>query len=59
MEDIGDIRVIETPGGRMEFKLRKCQNCGSYWAPEKQLEYIAEKTGLELKAFDLCPDCRD
>jgi len=59
MEDIGDIRVIETPSGRMEFKLRKCQNCGSYWAPEKQLEYIAEKTGLELKAFDLCPDCRD
>lgn len=59
MEDVGDMRVINTPSGRMEFKLRQCKNCGSYWAPEKQLEYMASKASLELGAFDLCPDCRD
>jgi predicted molibdopterin-dependent oxidoreductase YjgC len=59
MEDSGDTRTICTPSGQMEFKLKRCNNCGRYWAPEKQLEYMAEKSGLELAAFDLCTDCRD
>ncbi len=59
MADVGDTRVIITPSGRMEFKLRRCQKCGSYWTPEKQLEYIAEKAGSASETFDLCPDCRD
>ena len=42
-----------------EFKLRQCPGCGSYWAPEKQLAFIAKKANIPLKTFSLCPDCRD
>jgi ferredoxin len=59
VEDIGDKRIITTPSGRMEFKLRQCKSCGSYWAPEKQIEYMVQEANLPLEKFDLCPDCRD
>jgi len=59
VEDVGDTRIINTPSGKMEFKLRKCRTCGNYWAPEKQLDYIAKKWHLEPGIFDTCPDCRD
>lgn len=58
-EDVGDTRYIKWPTSQMEFKLKKCQSCGSYWIPERQIEYIIEKTGLPAGAFDKCPDCRD
>ena len=58
-EDVGDTRVITLPHATMEFKLKKCSKCGNYWAPEKQLEYIARKAGLAPGAFDVCPNCRD
>jgi bidirectional [NiFe] hydrogenase diaphorase subunit len=58
-EDVGDIRVITMPNDKMEFKLKKCNKCGKYWAPEKQLDYIAKKAGIEPEAFDVCPDCKD
>jgi hypothetical protein len=47
------------PHVKMEFKLKKCDKCGRYWAPQRQLDYIAKKAGLPLKTFDVCPDCRD
>jgi len=62
LEDIGDTRTITMPNPRMqkiEFKLKKCSKCGKYWAPEKQLDYIAKKAGLTPEEFDICPDCRD
>jgi bidirectional [NiFe] hydrogenase diaphorase subunit len=62
MEDIGDTRTITMPNPKMqkiEFRLKKCSKCGKYWAPERQLEYIAEKAGLAVGEFDVCPDCRD
>jgi len=59
VEDIGNTRIINTPSGKMEFKLKKCKTCGKYWAPEKQLDYIVEKWHLEPEIFDSCPDCRD
>jgi len=59
VEDIGDTRTINTPSGKLEFKLKKCKTCGKYWAPEKQLDYIIEKWNLEPDIFDTCPDCRD
>jgi bidirectional [NiFe] hydrogenase diaphorase subunit len=59
MEDIGDTRVITMPNCKMEFKLKQCKNCGNYWAPEKQLDYIAKIANIDPKAFDLCPNCRD
>lgn len=58
-EDVGDKRVIEMPNVSMEFKLKKCSKCGKYWAPERQLDYIAKEAGLAPEAFDVCPDCRD
>jgi len=58
MEDIGDTRIIDMPQVKMEFKLRKCNKCGKYWAPERQLEYIAKIAGLAPEIFDVCPDCR-
>ena len=58
-EDVGNTRYIYWPNNSMEFKLRKCKTCGNYWIPERQLEYIIEKTKLPPSAFDNCPDCRD
>jgi len=57
--DVGDTRTINTPSGKMEFKLKKCKVCGRYWAPEKQLDYIIKMSNLEPEIFDTCPDCRD
>jgi len=57
--DDGDKRIMLTPSGRMEFKLKQCSKCNDYWIPEKQLEYMTQKTNIPLKMFDLCPDCRD
>jgi ferredoxin len=59
LEDDGDTRVITIPDGRMEFRLQKCRVCGSYWAPEKQLDYIASKAGLPRDTLDVCIDCRE
>lgn len=59
MTDVGSKRIMITPSGRMEFKLKQCTKCGDYWIPEKQLEYMAQKTNIPLKMFDLCLDCRD
>ncbi len=59
MEDVGGKRIITWPNCRAEFKLRQCPGCGSYWAPEKQLAFMAKKANIPLKTFSLCPDCRD
>jgi bidirectional [NiFe] hydrogenase diaphorase subunit len=57
--DKGNKRVIKWPHNTMEFKLQKCSVCGSYWAPEKQIEYVAATSGTPLSDYDACPDCRD
>jgi bidirectional [NiFe] hydrogenase diaphorase subunit len=59
MEDKGGTRVVKWPHNRMEFKLKKCSVCGKYWAPEKQIEYIARISGTPLSDYDACPDCRE
>jgi len=59
LEDNGDKREIRMPHVTMEFKLKKCSVCGNYFAPEKQLDYIAQLAGLSPEAFDKCPTCRD
>ncbi len=58
-EDIGSRRLIKWPHNQMEFKLKKCSVCGGYWAPEKQIRYIAKISGTSLKDYDVCPDCRE
>ena len=52
-------RVINTPDLKMEFAMKACTKCGSYYAPQKQLGYMAKTANLPLEKFDLCMDCRD
>ena len=59
MVDNDGTRLVKWPHNRMEFKMRKCTVCGQYWAPEKQIEYIAKISGTPLSQYDICPDCRD
>ena len=59
LEDVGDTRIITMPNCRLEFKLKQCPKCGTYWAPEKQLEYMVKKANISPEVFDLCPDCRE
>jgi NADH dehydrogenase/NADH:ubiquinone oxidoreductase subunit G len=59
LEDKNGTRVIKWPHNWMEFKLKKCSVCGRYWAPEKQVEYVARTSGTPLSDYDVCPDCRD
>jgi NADH dehydrogenase/NADH:ubiquinone oxidoreductase subunit G len=59
MSDKDGTRVIKWPHNRMEFKLKKCSVCGQYWAPEKQVEYVARTSGTPLSDYDVCPDCRE
>jgi len=62
MADKGDARTLTMRSQKIhkvKFKLRQCKKCGSYWAPEKQLDFISKTTGVSPETFDLCPDCRD
>ncbi|MFC2022727.1 2Fe-2S iron-sulfur cluster-binding protein [Chloroflexota bacterium] len=59
VEDVDGVRKITMPHSAMEFKMKKCDRCGGYWAPERQLEYIIKKARLPADAFDTCPDCRE
>ena len=56
--DTGSKRIISWPKGTVDFQLKQCTRCGTHYAPVKQVEYMAEKSGLSLTEFDLCPDCR-
>jgi len=54
MEATEDTRKI---WGRT-FKMKKCDVCGRYFAPEDQLKYISKKTGVPLKELAICTNCR-
>ncbi len=58
MKDNRGKRLMMWPHNQMEFKMKKCKVCGNYWAPVKQIEYIAKISGTPRKDYDLCPDCR-
>ncbi len=58
LEDKGDTRTIRMPNNKMTFKMQKCSVCGQYFAPKKQIEYMAKKSGRPLEFFDKCPSCR-
>ena len=32
---------------------------GNYWAPEKQLDYIAKRSNLAPEVFEACSNCWD
>ncbi|MDD4635053.1 MAG: 2Fe-2S iron-sulfur cluster-binding protein [Dehalococcoidales bacterium] len=58
MEDQGDKRIITWPSSSHEFKMKKCESCGNYFAPEKQVSFMMKKSGLEAEKFNLCMTCR-
>jgi len=58
LKDTDGIRTITMPNCRMEFKMKRCPGCGDYFAPEKQLKWMAEKANISPEVFSLCPDCQ-
>ncbi|MBN1663458.1 MAG: (2Fe-2S)-binding protein [Deltaproteobacteria bacterium] len=54
MESTEDTRTI---WGRT-FKMKACDVCGRYFAPEDQLKYISKKTGVPVKNLSTCVSCR-
>jgi len=56
IEDIGDTRIIHN--WKAEFKLKQCKSCGSYFAPQAQLDYLKQILDVPEDHFDLCQVCR-
>ena len=56
--DRGGKRTISWPYQKKEFPMSKCKTCGTYWAPVKQIEYMAGKSGRPMEYFDTCMDDR-
>lgn len=56
IEDVGDTRKIHK--WKVEFKLKQCEVCGKYFAPEAQLDYLRKTLDLPEEHFKLCQDCR-
>ena len=59
MVDKNGSRLIKWPHNQIKFKMKKCAVCGLYWAPVKQIEYIAKISGTPVSDYDTCPNCRD
>ena len=58
LEDKGGIRSIEMPHNKHEFELARCSQCGRYFMPVKQVEWMAKKSGQPVEFFSVCPTCR-
>jgi bidirectional [NiFe] hydrogenase diaphorase subunit len=58
MTDSGDTRTVKWPHNEMKFKMQQCPVCQQYWAPVKQLEYVAKISGTPLSDYTVCPGCR-
>ena len=56
IEDVGDTRTIRN--WNAEYKLKACKACGTYFAPEAQLEYLRKTLDLPEEHFELCQVCR-
>jgi bidirectional [NiFe] hydrogenase diaphorase subunit len=59
MSDKRGTRTIKWPHNTMKFKMQKCAVCGLYWAPVKQIEYIAKISGTPVSDYAICPSCRE
>lgn len=58
MDDKNGTRIVKWPHNQMKFKMQKCTVCGEYWAPVKQIEYIAKISGTPVSDYGVCPNCR-
>ncbi len=53
-EDNGAVRKI----WNREFQMRKCEQCGDFYMPKAQVEFMKKKLGIADEFFNKCPDCR-
>jgi len=58
LEDKGGIRSIEMPHNKRQFEMVKCSQCGRYFMPKKQVEWMAKKSGQPVEFFSVCTTCR-
>jgi bidirectional [NiFe] hydrogenase diaphorase subunit len=58
LEDKNGIRILKWPHNQEKFKMQKCSVCGEYWAPLKQIEFIAKTSGTTVSDYGVCPNCR-
>ena len=58
MKDSRGRRTIKWPHQKMRFQLAKCDVCGGYWAPEKQIAHVMKLSGTGPEEYTTCPDCR-
>jgi bidirectional [NiFe] hydrogenase diaphorase subunit len=58
LEDKNGVRTVKWPHNYVKFKMQQCTVCGEYWAPVKQLEYIAKISGTPVSDYSVCPNCR-
>jgi NADH dehydrogenase/NADH:ubiquinone oxidoreductase subunit G len=56
MEDLKGVRKIHN--WKVERKLAECKSCGSFWAPEFQLEHFRKLTDHPPEFFEVCHHCR-
>lgn len=56
IEDIGDSRLLHN--WHTTLKLTRCEACGCYFAPQKELECLREQVILGEEFQKLCPNCR-
>ena len=60
----GHVEMTVTPDGSARtiwgrtFKMAACTVCGRYFAPEDQLKFISNKTGVALADLSVCLSCR-
>jgi bidirectional [NiFe] hydrogenase diaphorase subunit len=54
MKEENGVRTIM----KYDYPMQKCQKCGQYFAPKKQLEYFSKITNLPLEYFKTCVSCR-
>lgn len=58
VEDINDKRVMKS-WGKTEVRLKKCEGCGKYFAPNLLIEHTCKiYDELDKEVKDLCSDCR-
>ncbi len=58
VKDVDGKRVLEMPHVTMEFELKKCDSCGRYFAPVRQLEWMIDQANLPADYYNNCQDCR-
>lgn len=58
MTDVLGKRTVKWPHTQMVHKMKRCSVCGTYWAPEKQIEHMARVSDTLPEEYNVCTNCR-